>query len=189
MRRQLIKIYQVVAVIAACLFLSVVLRAEEKFEARLLAEPGESAELAMKFEIFADSYTSAEEVTRLKDVFHNEGYESFMTVFCGMNKGIFSPVGGRGVKIAIHAAHSIPTNKGRKILLFTSSQSWDADTPRIIDWRFPFMLIELNISHKGKGKGKIYEQVSIKLDPEGNVVMHSYNSPPLSLWGVKELKK
>ncbi len=175
---------------AACLVLSSDLWAQEKFEARLLAEPGETpeqAEKAKKFEISIDSYTSVEEVTRLKEIFHNEGYESFMSAFREMNKGTLSPVGGRGVKIAIHAAHSTPTDKGRKILLFTSSQSWDVDTPRIIDWRFPFMLIELDIGHKGKGKGKIYEQVSIKLDPEGNVAMHSYNSPPLSLWGVRAL--
>jgi len=176
-----------VFIAATCLVLSSLLWAEEKFEGRLLAEPGLDSGLATKFEILVQSYTSTEEVTRLKEIFHKEGYESFMSAFRGMNKGILSPVGGRGVKIVIHAAHSIPTDKGRRILLFTPSQSWDADTPRIIDWRFPFMLIELEIGHKGKGKGKIYEQVSIRLYPDGTVGMDSYNSPPLTLWGVKVL--
>ncbi len=168
---------------------SPVLWAEERFEARLLAQPGESEKLATKFEILVQDYTSPEEISQLREVFNNEGYESFMNAFRRMNKGILSPIGGRGIKIVIHAAHSIPMDKGRKILLFTSSQSWDADNPRVIDWRFPFMLIELEIGRKKKGKGKIYEQVSIKLNPEGTVGMDSYNSPPLTLWAVNPQKK
>jgi hypothetical protein len=176
-------------VVIVCLGSSRVLWAEERFEARLLAQPGEREKLAMKFEILVEDYTSSEEISQLREVFKKEGYDSFMSAFRRMNKGTFSPIGGRGIRIVIHAAHSIPTDKGRKILLFTSSQSWDADTQRVIDWRFPFMLIELDIGRKEKGKGKIYEQVSIKLNPEGTVGMDSYNSPPLTLWAVNPLKK
>jgi hypothetical protein len=157
-----------------------VLWAEEKFEARLFIQPGLSEELATKFEIFLEDYTSTEEFLRLREVFNKEGYESFKSAFRSMNKGSFSPIDGRDIKIVIHAAHSIPTNKGKKIFLFTSNQSGDADTPRIIDWRFPFMFIELDIDHK-----KIYEQVSIKLNPEGTLGMDSYNSPPLALREVR----
>jgi len=174
-------------VAVACL--GPVLWAQEKFEVRLLTQPEVSQSLALKFEILVEDYTSPQEISLLREVFDKEGYESFMSAFRGMNKGSFSPIGGRGIKIIIHGAHSIPTDKGRKIILFTSNQSWDADTPRIIDWRFPFMLIELDIGHKGKGKGKFYEQVSIKLTPEGTLGMDSYNSPPLTFWGVRVLAK
>ncbi len=187
MRRLMVKSCLSLMSVALCLSLSTLLLAEEKFEARLLTELETGGELAMKFEILIESYTSAEEVSQLKEAFSKGGYESFMSAFRGMNKGILSPVSGRGVKIIIHAAHNLPTEKGRKILLFTPNQSWDADTARIIDWRFPFMLIELDISHKGKGRGKIYEQVSITLTREGTVGMDLYNSPPLALWGVRAL--
>ena len=195
MIRQTVKNCLVFTVAVVCLGLGSVLRAEEKFEAKLLAPPGLSKYLdiseglAVKFEILVQGYTSTEEISQLGEAFNKGGYESFMSAFRGMNKGSFSPVGGRGIKIVIHAAHSVPTDKGRKILLFTSSQSWDANTPRIIDWRFPFMLIELDIGRKDKGKGKIYEQISIKLSPEGTVGMDSYNLPPLTLFAVKTLKK
>lgn len=195
MIRQTVKNCLVFAVVVMCLGLSPVLQAEEKFEAMLLAPPGLgkyldiSEGLAVKFEILVQDYTSTDEISQLREAFNKGGYESFMSAFRGMNKGSLSPIGGRGIKIVIHVAHSIPTDKGRKILLFTSSQSWDADNPRIIDWRFPFMLIELDIGRKEKGKGKIYEQVSIKLSAEGTVAMDSNNSPPLALWSVKTLKK
>jgi len=193
MRRQIVKNCLIFTIAVLCLGSSPVLWAEEKFEAMLLAQPGLSKEqdisegLAVKFEISVQDYTSTEEISQLREVFNKEGYESFMSAFRRMNKGSLSPVSGRGIKIVIHVAHSIPTDKGRKILLFTSSQSWDATASRVIDWRFPFMLIELDIGRKDKGKGKIYEQVSIKLTPEGTVGMDSYNSPPLTLWGVKAL--
>lgn len=189
MKRRTMKIRLVFLVLAACLGLSTVIWCEEKFEARLLVRSGPKAGVATKFEISIDSYTSTEEISRLKEVFSKEGYESFMSVFRGMNKGIFKPIGGRGVKIVIHAAHSIPTDKGRKILLFTPRQSWDAEAMQRIDARFPFMVIELDIDDKGDGKGRIYEQASIQLTAEGTVGMESYFSPPLTLWGVKALKK
>jgi len=189
MGRRTVKNGLVFTVTIACLGLGSFIWAQEKFEARLLTQSEVSQDLAVKFEILVEAYTSTEEISQLREIFNTEGYESFMSAFRGMNKGSFSPVGGRGIKIIIHGAHSIPTDKGRKIFLFTSNQSWDADTPRIIDWRFPFMLIELDIGHKGRGKGKIYEQVSIKLNPEGTLGMDSYNSPPLALWGVRVLAR
>ncbi len=177
------------AVAAACLSLNAVLWAEERFEARLLMQSGPKAGVATKFEITIDSYTSYEEVSRLKEAFYKEGYDSFISIFRGMNKGIFKPVGGHGVKIIIHVAHSIQTDKGRKILLFTPRQSWDVGAVQRIDPRFPFMVIELEIKDKGDGKGRIYEQASIELTEQGTMGMESYFSPPLVLWGVKALKK
>lgn len=189
MRRRRMKICLVFIVATVWLGLSTILLAEEKFQARLLTQSGPKAGMAMKFEISIKSYTSAEDVSRLQEIFSREGYESFMSVFRMMNKGTFRPVGGRGIQIPIHAAHSLPTEKGRKILLFTPRQSWDADAFQRVDRRFPFMVIELEINDKGNGKGRIYEQASIQLTPEGTVAMESYLSAPLTLWGVKALKK
>lgn len=189
MRKRKMKIYMVFIVIAVWLGLSTILRAEEKFEVRLLAQSGPKAGVAQKFEITIENYTSFEDVSRLKEVFSREGYESFMRAFRMVNKGTFRPVGGRGIQIPIHAAHSIPKKKGRKILLFTSRQTWDADAFQRMDRRFPFMVIELEINDKGNGKGRIYEQASIQLTAEGTVAMESYLSAPLVLWGVRALKK
>jgi len=183
------KIYLVFTVTAVCLGGFTAVWAEEKFEARLLMQSGPKAGIATKFEISIESYTSTEEISQLKEIFYREGYESFMRAFRRMSKGVFCPVGGRGIKIVIHAAQSIPTAKGRKILLFTPRQSWDADALQRTDPRFPFMVIELEVDDKGNGKGRIYEQASIQLTPGGTVGMDSYFSPPLALWGVRALKK
>lgn len=183
------KILSAWAIVAACLSLSTVLTAKEEFQARLLtASGGIPADKAMKIRISVESYTSSEEVLQLIEILGQRGYEAFMSAFIGVNKGIFRPIGGRGVKINLHAALSIQTDKGRQILLFTQRQSWDLEASQRIDRRFPFMVVELNLDNKGKGMGKIYEQANIRLTNQGTIEMESYNSPPRQLFDVRTLK-
>ena len=160
----------------------------EEFQARLLTGGMQYTESVKKIKISIDSYTTPEEVLNLLTIQAQQGYEPFMSAFRALNKGIFFPIGGRGIKIIIHGAHSIPTEKGRKILLFAQRQSWDVEMSQRIDHRFPFMVIELNVDSKGKGTGNFYEQASLRLTPERTFEMDGYNSPPKQLWDVKLLK-
>jgi hypothetical protein len=157
---------------------------KEEFEARVLQGGQQYTESVKKIKITIESYTSDEEVLNLMNLMSQQGYEAFMDGFRAMNKGIFFPIGGRGIKITIHGAHSNPTEKGRQILLFTTRQSWDVEMTQRIDSRFGFMVVELNIDSKGRGTGKIYEQASIQLTPQRTFVMDGYNSPPKQLWDV-----
>jgi len=188
MKKHALKRFQAWAAVIACLSLSAVLWTEERFQARLLIEGGAISDRASKIEIWVEDYTKTEEVLQLLEILYKGGYEPFMSAFRGMNKGIIRPIGGRGVKITIHAAQNIQTDKGRKVLLFAERKGWDADARQKIDRRFSFMVIELNINNKGKGEGKIYEQANIKLTSQGTIEIESYNSPPQQLWGVKVLK-
>jgi hypothetical protein len=160
----------------------------EEFQARLLTGGMQYSESVKKIRITIDDYTTPEEVFNLIRIQSEQGYEPFMNAFRTMNKGVFFPVGARGTQIIIHGAHSIPTEKGRQILLFAQRQAWDTDTSQRIDHRFPFMMIELNVDSKGKGTGKIYEQASIRMTPERTFEMDGYNAPPKQLWDVKLLK-
>jgi hypothetical protein len=157
----------------------------EEFTARVLSGGQQYTESVKKIKITIDSYTADEEVLNLIGVMNQQGYEAFMDAFRALNKGIFFPIGGRGIKIIIHGAHSIPTEKGRQILLYATRQSWDVEMNQRIDPRFTFMVVELNVDSKGKGTGKIYEQASIQLTPQRTFVMDGYNSPPKQLWDVR----
>jgi len=42
---------------------------------------------------------------------NEQGYQPFMDAFRALNKGTFFPIGGRGVKIILHGAHSIPRKR------------------------------------------------------------------------------
>lgn len=160
------------------------LPATEEFQARLLGQASHPGGQATKFIISIDGYTTEEEVYELAKIFSASGYEAFMTAFQAMTKGFVRPIGGRGIKVTIHAAHSLPTEKGRKILLFTQRQSWDVEAQQRTDQRFTFMVFELNLDKKDKGEGKIYEQAKIRLSGQGMIEMESYNTAPLQLWGV-----
>lgn len=157
----------------------------EEFVARILQGGQMYTESVKKIKITIDSYTTDEEVLNLIGVMSQQGYEAFMDAFRAAKKGIFFPIGGRGIKIIIHGAHSIPAEKGRQILLFTTRQSWDVEINPRTDSRFGFMVVELNVNSKGKGTGKIYEQASIQLTPQRTIVMDGYNSPPKQLWDVQ----
>ncbi len=162
--------------------------APEEFQARLLGRDSHPGMRATKFIISIDGYTSPEEVYELAKTLSDNGYEAFMAAFRAITKGYIRPIGGRGIKVNFHAAHSLPTEKGRKIMLFTQRQSWDPEAQQRTDQRFTFMVIELNLDKKGKGDGKIYEQANIRLTGQGTVEMESYNAAPLQLWGVSPRK-
>jgi hypothetical protein len=158
---------------------------KEEFLARVLQGSQMYTESVKKIKITIDGYTTEEEVQNLIQVMTDKGYEPFMDAYRALNKGIFFPIGGPGIKIIIHGAHSIPTEKGRQILLFTTRQPWDVTANQRVDPRFSFMVIELNVDNKGKGTGNIYEQASIKLTPQLTFEMDGYNAPPKQLWDVR----
>jgi len=183
-----IKTLSFTVIIAAWLSAGAFLRAEEEFQGKLLTGSAVAAEKVVKLKITIERYTSADEVLKLLDVFSQQGYESFVDKFRTMIKGFFLTVGGHGVKINIHAAHSIQKEKGRQILLFAEQQSWDLGSMQRGDSRFPYMVIDLNLDEKGKGEGKFYEQANIKLNPEGTIELESYNSPPKRIFAVSTKK-
>ena len=188
MKKISVKKYSAWAVVAVCMSLSASLWSQEEFRARLLPGQGPSAQQAKKLRILVDSYTSDEEVIHLIEVFNKSGYEQFRSTLRGMNKGAIHPIGGRGTKLILLAAQNIQTEKGRQIILVAESYSWDIGTSFSFDQRFPFMVIELDINKKGRGKGKIYLSARIKLTSNGTIEMESYSSPPKQLWGVSTKK-
>ncbi len=188
MERRNLEKFSAWAVVAVFLSLSAVLWAQEEFQARLLPGLGPGSQKARKLMISVESYTSTKEVLELNEIFNKGGYEQFMSAFRGMIKGFVRPTGGRGKKIFLHAAQNIHADKGRKILLVTESQSWSLDTIQRFNSKYPFLVIELNLDNKGKGKGKIYLQADIRLTGHGIIEMVSYDSPPKPLFGVRVLK-
>ena len=169
-------------------FFSPVLWAEEKFEARLLPEMGRASQRTKKLIISIESYTSAEEVFRLIEIFNTGGFEQFRSAFRVMNKGNIRPRGGSGLNINLYAAQNVQTDKGRQIILVAESQSLSPDVQIRLNSRFPFMVIELNINNKGKGKGKLYSQANIRLTSQGTIERGSYSLPPKQLFGVSAEK-
>jgi hypothetical protein len=189
MRIDSVKRILAAAAAAACLSASPALLGAEEFQGKLIkGGMGHPSEAVMNIKISVDSYTTPEEARQLIEIQNQSGSEAFMGAFRSLEKGIFYPVGRRGVKIVLHAAQNIPTEKGRRILLVTGTQNWDPDTTQRIDGRFPFMVIELNINRKGNGDGKIYDQAQIVLNQDGSIEMESYNTPPKQIFALRLVK-
>lgn len=182
-----------IALLGVCLCFGGALSAAEKYTAKMFTRGGPNTENVLKLNITIDSYTSGEEGWILFHALNYEGWDQFIATFRQTNKGTISFRGARGLNIVIHAAQVIPTEKGRKIMLFTEKQTWEVDAFQRSDGRFPFMVFELDLDNTGTGEGKVYENAQIKLKGDreagtGAMEMESYSSAPKVIFGVGLVK-
>jgi hypothetical protein len=95
----------------------------------------------------------------------------------------------RGFNIPIHAALTVPTEKGKKVLLFMNRQQWDSGYQKTMG-RYLFMAIELKLNEKGKGEGRFYDDAQVKLEPSlGLMSVETYDATPKLFPQVQEVIK
>ncbi len=161
----------------------------ENFLARMLTGGGPNQEPVQSVRIEIDAYSTEEEIAQMADVFNSQGWEPFISVFRATKKGVIRFMGTRGYNVTIHAAHSFPTDKGRKVMLFTEMEVWDSQTRRIQAARESmFMVVELDLDAKGKGEGNIYHQASIRFNPDRTLKLENFTAAPKVLVNVKTTK-
>ena len=140
-------------------------------------------------QIEVESWTTPKEIRQLQDVLAQAGIDAFLAVFKQMNKGTVRFMSSRGWNLPIHAALTVPTEKGKKVLLFFNRQTWDPGS-QLIRGRHFFMVMELTLNEKGKGEGRFYEDAQIKLDAMlGKIELETYESAPKILPQVQEVVK
>lgn len=173
---------------AICLFLCSVLWAREEFKGRLFPDAARGSQRALNIIISIDEYSSKQEVFQLIQTYHQSGYKQFRADLREMKKGILRPVGGTGNQVVFHLAQYTPTGNGGEIILVGESQSWNLDSRRRHDNRFPYLVVELSLNEKGEGSGNIYLQADIRLTSQGIVEKASYNQPPRQIVGLELVK-
>jgi hypothetical protein len=165
------------------------LGATDVFKARMLTGKAPVQPAMVNVQIEVESWTTPEEIRQLQDVMNQAGIDAFLAVFKQMNKGTVRFMAGRGWNLPVHAALTVPTEKGKKVLLFFNRQTWDPGS-QIIRGRNFFMVMELTLNAKGKGEGRFYEDAEIKLDSElGRIEMETYESVPKIFPQVQEVVK
>jgi len=176
------------AALAIGVLLNTGLLAQEKFKGRLFPDAARGSQRALNIIISIDEYTSKQEVFQLIQTFHKSGYKQFREDLREMKKGTLRPVGGTGNQVVFHLAQYTPKGKGGEIILVGESQSWNLDSRRRHDNRFPYLVVELSFDEKGKGSGNIYLQADIRLTSEGIIEKASYNQPPRQIMGLESVK-
>ena len=165
------------------------LGATDVFKARMLTGKAPIQPAMINVQIEVESWTTPEEIRQLQDVMNQAGIDAFLAAFKQMNKGTVRFMSSRGWNLPIHAALTVPTEKGKKVLLFFNRQTWDPGS-QIIHGRHFFMVIELKLNEKGKGEGRFYEDAQIKLDSMlGRIEMETYESAPKIFPQVQEVIK
>jgi len=152
---------------------------KEIYKARMLTgrAPVEPALVEIRIEI--EGWTTQEEIVRFQNLLIQSGTNPFLDAYGASQKGVVRFMYTRGWNLPIHAAQFMATEKGKKVRLFFLRQNWNPNYQFASTGRYLFMAIELDIGEKGQGTGRLFEDASIKLDPDGGtIVMDSYASAP-----------
>ena len=166
------------------------LGAADIFKARMFTGKAPVEPPLINVQIEVNSWTTPEEIRQLQDVMNQSRIEAFMAVFNQMDKGVVRFMSTRGWNLPIHAAVSVPTEKGRDVVLFFNRQNWDPGSRFGSTGRHFFMVIKLMLNEKGKGEGRFYEDAQIKLDSMlGKIEMETYESAPKIFPQVQEVIK
>jgi hypothetical protein len=165
------------------------LGATDIFRAQMLTGKAPVEPPLIKIQIEVTSWTTPEEVRELQNILNNGGPDAFLHAFSKADKGVVRFMYTRGFNLTIHAAITVPTEKGKKVLLFFNRQQWDSSYQRSMA-RNLFMGIELKLNAKGKGEGRFYEDAQIRLDPqEGVIAVETYDGTPKLFPQVQEVIK
>jgi hypothetical protein len=159
------------------------------FKAQMLTGKAPVEPPLIKIQIEIKEWTTAEEVRAFQQTLNQAGVEAFMDAFSKTDKGVVRFMYAHGFNIPIHAAFTIPTEKGKKVLLFTNRQQWDPGYQKSMS-RNLFAAIELKLNEKNKGEGRFYEDAQIRLEPqEGTIAVESYDGSPKIFPQVQEVIK
>ena len=107
------------------------LGATDIFRAQMLTGKAPVEPPLIKIQIEVTSWTTPEEVRELQRTLNEAGVDAFMAAFSRADKGVVRFMYARGFNLTIHAAFTVPTEKGKKILLFFNRQQWDSELPEV----------------------------------------------------------
>jgi len=165
------------------------LGAQDIFRAQMLTGKAPVEPPLIKIQIEVTSWTTPEEVIALQRTMNEAGVDAFLAAYSRANKGVVRFMYTRGFNLIIHAAFTVPTEKGKKILLFFNRQQWDSNYQKSMS-RHLFMAMELKLNAKNKGEGRFYEDAQIRLDPQdGLISVETYEGTPKLFPQVQEVIK
>jgi len=165
------------------------LGAVDIFKAQMLTGKAPVEPPLIKIQIEIKEWSTPEEVRAFQQTLNEAGVEAFLSAYSKTNKGVVRFMYTRGLNLTVHAAFTIPTEKGKTILLFFNRQQWDTSYQRSMS-RNLFMAMELKLNEKGKGEGRFYEDAQIRLNPvEGTIAIETYEGTPKLFPQVMEVVK
>ena len=179
---------------AACFvaYLAVLLAplgATDIFRARMLTGKAPIEPPVATVQIEVESWTTPEEIRQLQDVMNQSGIEAFLAAFSAIKKGVVRIMYARGWNLPIHMAQVLPTEKGKRVIIFLDREAWVQGSYQIRGRNY-FMIMELNLNEKGRGEGRFYEDAQIRLDASlGKIEIANYESAPKIFVQVQEVVK
>jgi hypothetical protein len=144
--------------------------------------------LEAQFKIKIDSFSTPEEIAKIKEALFRQDFENFYKTLWTMDKGVMQFIGVSRTNVHFNLAVEEQTKDGTRILLIADSRAV-MNTPVPTDWGLrPFYIVELLLDEKNQGEGKIHAAALLDFPATGSVTMQSYRSEPQMLVNVHQIK-
>jgi hypothetical protein len=189
MRSSFFKILVVLIVCAAAAAFAQTAGEKTVYRAQMFTGKAPVEPPMVKIQIEIKDWTTPDEVRAFHQAFEQGGTEAFLNAFGQGDKGVVRFMYSRGFNIPVHAAITVPGEKGKKVFLFMNRQQWDPGYQKTMG-RYLFMVIELKLNEKGKGEGRFYDDAQVRLDPAlGLISLETYDTTPKIFPQVQEVVK
>jgi len=129
--------------------------------------------LEAQFKIKIDSFSTPEEIAKIKEALFRQDFENFYKTLWTMDKGVMQFIGVSRTNVRFNLAVEEQTKDGTRILLIADSRAV-MNTPVPTDWGLrPFYIVELLLDEKNQGEGKIHAAALLDFPATGGVTMQS----------------
>jgi hypothetical protein len=141
-----------------------------------------------QFKLRIDSFSTPEEIAKIKEPLIRQDYKSFYKALWTMDKGFIQFIGVSRTNVHFNLAVEEKTDTGLRILLIADSRAV-MNTPVPTEWGLrPFYIVELILDEKDQGEGRIHAAALLDFPATGSVTMKSYRSEPQMLVNVHLVK-
>jgi hypothetical protein len=160
------------------------------YRGRLFLGSGPTTQGVITVEITIDHVSTAEELAKLPPIAAGDVLDRFFEKARDLKAGDLRYIGANGLRIDFNLAFEQPTKAGKRILLVAENQPADptVSLKRLSDAQIQrglLLVVAIDLDGKDQGEGKIYQDASGTMTPEGRFDLVGSRTTPLLITGLR----
>lgn len=160
------------------------------YRGRLFVGTGPTTQGVINVEVTVDHITTSAELAGLIPFKPEDDLNLFFSQARGLKAGDLRYIGASGLRIGFNLAFEQAKEKGKRILLVAENQPADptVSLKKLSDAQIErrlLLVVVLDLDEKDQGEGKIYQDASGTLTPEGRFELGGSRSTPLLITGLR----
>jgi len=159
------------------------------YRGRLFLGSSPTTQGVVSVEITVDHLTTAAELAMMVPFKPEDDLTPFFDKARRLNAGDLRYIGASGLRIGFNLAFEQTKEKGKRILLLAENQPADptVSLKKLSDAQIErslLLVVVVDLDEKDQGEGKIYQDASGTMTPDGRFELGGSRSPPLLITGL-----